>query len=117
MDVFVILGAIVGPLALSLILAWVLLVRTAVPALAARPSLSTSLKQPQPVWGTISDERDQLIAELSGLLCRHIDMLPQNYDEFPAWDRLVEDTVSVLTMHKLIPKGKIAAERQCATLH
>jgi hypothetical protein len=94
--------------------------RTAVSAPAAKPAPQAP-PEPQPVQSqqpllTVRQD-DPVVAELAGLLRRHLDMLPQNYDAIPAWERLVEDTVRVLTRNKLAPVAKLAAERQCATTH
>jgi hypothetical protein len=69
----------------------------------------------QPVLNVRQD--DPVVAELAGLLRRHLDMLPQNYDAVPAWERLVEDTVRTLIRHQLAPVAKLAAEQQAATMH
>jgi hypothetical protein len=71
----------------------------------------------QPLLLIRPDGHDALVAELAGLLRRHLDMLPQNYEVIPAWERLVDDTVRALVHHKLAPVAKLAAEHQCATTH
>jgi hypothetical protein len=106
------------PLISALIIGLILLPKT-VPA-RARPALRRAwLPKPaaQPVLMIGQDGHDALVAELAGLLRRHLDMLPQNYEAIPDWERLVADTTCALTRNKLAPVAKLAAERQCATTH
>jgi hypothetical protein len=106
----------VALLASALTLGLILLRRAVTLKPAAEPAA-----QPEPVQQllpalTVTHD-DPVVADLAGLLRRHLDMLPQNYDAVPAWERLVEDTVRVLTRNKLAPVAKLVAERQCATTH
>jgi hypothetical protein len=105
---------------ISVFIIGLILLPNAVPARGARPAprrvwLPKAASQPVPMIG--QDGHDALVAELAGLLRRHLDILPQNYEAIPAWERLVEDTVRTLVHHKLAPVAKLAAERQCATTH
>jgi hypothetical protein len=97
-----------------------LLRKSVVLAPAAKPAPQAP-PEPQPVQPlqpvlTVRQD-DPVVAELAGLLRRHLDMLPQNYDVIPAWERLVEDTVRTLLRHQLAPVAKLAAEQQAATVH
>jgi hypothetical protein len=97
----------------------ILLRKAAVSAPAAKP-IPQAPPEPQSVQSlepllTVRQD-DPVVAELAGLLRRHLDMLPRNYDAVPAWERLVEDTVRTLTRHQLAPVAKLAAEQQAATL-
>jgi hypothetical protein len=110
---FVILAAALGAFALALFVA----ARHEAPA---ADELSPSLPAPRaqtpaaapPSQGGIL-ARDRLIAELSGLLARHLNALPVNYREFEDWRALCDDTVKTLTRHNLLPLARAAAERQC----
>jgi hypothetical protein len=119
MSLYVIFGLIA--LLVSLAAVGVILLRkAAVLAPAAKPAPQAPPK-PQPVQSlepllTVKQD-DPVVAELAGLLRRHLDMLPQNYDAIPAWERLVEDTVRTLVRHQLAPVAKLAAEQQAATTH
>jgi hypothetical protein len=105
------LGVIAVPFICSFAIGLLLLLN-AVQSRTAKPAT-----QLQTILAIRPEGDDTLVAELAGLLRRHLDMLPQNYDAVPAWEQLVEDTVRSLTRHKLAPVAKLAAERQCATTH
>jgi hypothetical protein len=114
------LYVIFGLIALLVFLAAVGLILLRKAAVLA-PAAKLAPPEPQPVQSlepllTLRQD-DPVVAELAGLLRRHLDMLPQNYDAVPAWERLVEDTVRSLTRHQLAPVAKLAAEQQAATLH
>jgi hypothetical protein len=118
MSLYVLFGVIA--LLASLVAVGLISRKAAVLAPATRP-VPQAPPEPQPVQPlqpvlTVRQD-DPVAAELAGLLRRHLDMLPQNYDAIPAWERLVEDTVSSLTRHQLAPVAKLAAEQQAATLH
>jgi hypothetical protein len=114
------LSVIFGLIALLASLAAVgliLLRKAAVSAPAAKPA-PPEPRPVQPLQPVLTVRQDDPVAaELAGLLRRHLDMLPQNYDAVPAWERLVEDTVLSLTRHQLAPVAKLAAEQQAATMH
>jgi hypothetical protein len=105
------LGVIAVPFISSFAIGLLLLLNS-VQSRVAKPA-----PQPQPTLPIRQEGNDALVAEMAGLLRRHLDMLPKNYDAVPDWERLVEDTVRTLTRHKLAPIAKLAAERQCATTH
>jgi hypothetical protein len=107
---------LVALLASALTLGLLLLRKAVALKPAAKPAAQPEPVQ-QPLPALTVREDDPVVAELAGLLRRHLDMLPQNYDAIPAWDRLVDDTVRALTRNKLAPIAKLAAERQCATTH
>jgi hypothetical protein len=111
-----ILIVVAAPLVFSLVIGLLLLRKAVVPARATKPA-PPALPAPRPTLMIRQDGHDVLVAELAGLLRRHLDLLPQNYDAISVWERLVDDTVPALTRHKLAPVAKLAAERQCATTH
>jgi hypothetical protein len=119
MSLYVISG-LIALLVFLVAVGLILLRKAAVLAPAAKlaPQAPPEPQPVQPLQPVLTVRQDDpVVAELAGLLRRHLDMLPRNYDAIPAWERLVEDTVRTLTRHQLAPVAKLAAEQQAATLH